>query len=504
MRAFSKIICFLRDLAFCGSACLRNQNPRITSTTSVTIMNGLPPNPVASMSEGNDAEESSRPRKRPRTQAMPQVTAAKSESPITSTLPDFHRFSIQPLSRFQGASASIKRPCEVAHFSYDEHHVYKDDGSSMSYYHPPQLGTNLCDGFDTFHHYEDATNPHLDSLLKALIHSEKSDTSSEKLTADFVTWRGMMTKLMTCPYDKFAEFSMYATLFDGTVYIEEDFPLRAAQRATESSPVPAAKNHQNRHPNQHSHEMMTYWGYKFETLSLLPTPPSQTPRDVITNRTRARVSNHAQYCSVVRTSFGAHTLLLGGEVDGLDSPKPPPPSSTTTNSSSTAIPWIELKTSESLSLRPNTPPHPSSILKFERKMLKFWAQSFLLGVPKIIIGWRSREGVLEGLQEMETHAIPGMVRRGTKCWDGNVCLKWVEGLLGWLREVVKEEGAVWRVRLGKGRGVVECERVRGGDREHSGIVSREFTEWRARDKTKTEAERNGTNRESVDAAASVA
>lgn len=40
---------------------------------------------------------------------------------------------------------------------------------------------------------------------------------------------------MTAPYDNFAEFSMFATLHDGTIYIEEDFPSRSASRAAESS-----------------------------------------------------------------------------------------------------------------------------------------------------------------------------------------------------------------------------------------------------------------------------
>lgn len=105
------------------------------------------------------------------------------------------RFSIQPLNRFQGASASIKRPREVAHFSYDDNHEYRDDDSSINYYVPPPMGADLKEGFNMFKHYEDKKDPHLDSLLKALEHKESKDAMAPKIKADFVTWRGMMTKV---------------------------------------------------------------------------------------------------------------------------------------------------------------------------------------------------------------------------------------------------------------------------------------------------------------------
>lgn len=390
-------------------------------------------------------------------------------SPSTSTKdwapePTISRFPIQPVNRFRGASASIKRPQEVASFSYDDSHNYVEDDSGINYYCPPRIGADLKAGFSTFRHHEDTSNPHLDSLLRALASKEKA--TGIKQPADLVTWRGMMTKILTAPFDHFAEFSMFATLHDGTIYLEEDFPARAAQRATEASrPPPKWQD-----PTLPDHKMMTYWGYKFETLALLPTPPSETPQSVIDARPRAPVSNYAQHCSIVRTSFGPHTLLLGGEVDGLSAPKPAPSSSS--SDPSPPIPWIELKTAEAL------PPRPAhrDLLKFERKLLKFWAQSFLLGVPRVIIGWRDKMGILTGVQELETASIPGMVRRGTGCWDGNVCINFAAGFLGWLRGVVREEGAVYRVRLGKKEGVVEVVRV--GEGEGEGIVSEEWKAWR--------------------------
>jgi RAT1-interacting protein len=106
-----------------------------------------------------------------------------------------YRFPIQPLDRFKGASASIKRPREVAHFSFDDNHQYVHDDSGLNYYIPPPMGADLKEGFDTFKHYEDKEDAHLDALLKALVDTEKKNGEGARVRADFVTWRGMMTKV---------------------------------------------------------------------------------------------------------------------------------------------------------------------------------------------------------------------------------------------------------------------------------------------------------------------
>ena len=67
---------------------------------------------------------------------------------------------------------------------------------------------------------------------------------------------------------------------------------------------------------------------------------------------------------------------------------------------------------------------------FERKLLKFWIQSFLLGVPKIVVGFRSRDGLLVRLEEIETHTIPQTVqRRGRARWNGNACINFASAFL---------------------------------------------------------------------------
>lgn len=70
------------------------------------------------------------------------------------------------------------------------------------------------------------------------------------------------------------------------------------------------------------------------------------------------------------------------------------------------------------------------MVKYERKLLKFWAQSFLLGVPKIIVGFRDQQGIVHRLEELETAAIPGKVKKlGRGTWDGNICINFAATFL---------------------------------------------------------------------------
>lgn len=84
--------------------------------------------------------------------------------------------------------------------------------------------------------------------------------------------------------------------------------------------------------------------------------------------------------------------------------------------------WVELKTSATIE-------NDRDIVKYERKLLKFWIQSFLLGVPKIIVGFRSKNGILQKLDELETNSIPSLVKKNKASWDGNVCINFTANLL---------------------------------------------------------------------------
>ncbi|KGQ01670.1 hypothetical protein PAAG_11663 [Paracoccidioides lutzii Pb01] len=233
-----------------------------------------------------------------------------------------HVFDIQPVARFVGSNAAIRRPKEIACFSYDDQHNLRLDESSLRYYYPPRLPADLNKGFDTFEKLDDSGDEHLDALLDTIIDLERR--TGNKCEADIVTWRGMMTKkIMTAPFDNMngymilhapCVFEMNATCYQESIFIEENNAYKLSQKESQRN--------QRMPPGAPSQDMMAFWGYKFETLSLIDEPWDATSREKIEGRENEIVNNKAQYCSVVRTGIGGFKIVLGGEVDAVWDCKP--------------------------------------------------------------------------------------------------------------------------------------------------------------------------------------
>ncbi|KAL4967256.1 DXO/RAI1 family decapping nuclease [Aspergillus stella-maris] len=347
-------------------------------------------------------------------------------------------FDIQPIGRFYGSSAAIRRPKEIASFSYDDQHAYHLGDSSLRWYYPPQLPADLNRGFDTFQKLDDTADEHLDALLDTIVALERE--TEKKCEADIITWRGMMTKILTAPFDNMNGFEMNATCFQKQLQKNQRMP-----------------------PGMASQDLMAYWGYKFETISVLDKTWDDATRDEIEQREDLVVNNNAQYCSIARTGIGHSKLVLGGEVDAIWDSKP--------DRKEDPINWVELKTSAEIR-------NDRDKLKFERKLLKFWAQSFLLGVPKIVVGFRDQDGIVRRLEELETAKIPSKVKlsgRGT--WDGNICINFAATFLDWLKTTIQESGT-YRLKKAEKSSLIEVYKI-----EESGtgdILSQAFLSWRTK------------------------
>lgn len=204
-----------------------------------------------------------------------------------------------------------------------------------------------------------------------------------------------------------------------------------------------------------------YWGYKFETLSLLNAPWSETSREEIEGREDDVVDNYAQYCSICKTGIGGASMIIGGEVDGVLGHKPDNPNE--------AARWVELKTAR-------RPQNDKNIRIHEKKLLKFWAQSFLLGVPKIFIGYRSPDGILENIEELDTQRIPSNIQRmGRFKWNGSLCINFTGVFLDFLKQTIVGDG-VWRIRRAVEGGAIEVFKVQ--DTGTGDILKQSFLDWR--------------------------
>lgn len=249
---------------------------------------------------------------------------------------------------------------------------------------------DLSHGFNTF--IQKDVRSHLFPILAVL------NEQPEKPRAEIITWRGVLTRILATPFDTQAEWSMYGTVRNGVIYIEEE---RLPQDQSPKS------------------QMCTYWGHKFETLCMVDWRTDLRYLCPLSKRREEPVNTNEEFGIVVKARLGDHRFVLGAEVDGLNE---------------TGQQYIELKTSKQRTSQ-------SDERFFREKLLKYWIQSYLVDVPNVIVGFRSRSGWVKELQTFKIADIPRYVR-GTVKWDPNAVLLMGDQFFTWLKSQVAADVAL--------------------------------------------------------------
>ncbi|EDO29671.1 predicted protein, partial [Nematostella vectensis] len=308
----------------------------------------------------------------------------------------------------------FRKPSEIGHFSLDVDRKFHDDSHQLKYFCPPhEIHFDLSEGYKEFKARDEDVKEGLGHLLEWIsAHREKfalpgeervengqaadARPATKSLNTNFVTWRGHLTKLLCTPYETKEPWQMAATLFKGTIYLSEVETQEAYDRR---------KNMEERHKE------MCYWGHKFETYVtklVSERGKRETP-----------VNNSEAYVSVVRSRLERHSLVFGAEIDCCTKETEESPGN-----------YIELKTS-------HAPHNHQQHWSFNRyKLLKWWAQSYLAGVPKIIAGFRHHHSHVDKLQTYNTLEIPHLLENQQNMWDSTICFNFLEKFLRWLRSVV--------------------------------------------------------------------
>ncbi len=153
-------------------------------------------------------------------------------------------------------------------FSLDEARGYCGDKRALHEYVPPPLGCDLSDGFpDRFVECsEDAQKEeHLGSLLRFVQDNPECLQTHDKTVhgppvarpVNFVTWRGLLTKIMTAPFSYQNELRISLLRREGTIYMSE--------YETEGERA-------KRHGRSARETLMCYWGHRFEGYCIRKTP----------------------------------------------------------------------------------------------------------------------------------------------------------------------------------------------------------------------------------------
>ncbi|OCF79056.1 hypothetical protein I204_01000 [Kwoniella mangroviensis CBS 8886] len=309
-----------------------------------------------------------------------------------------HFLPLPPLS-IRTPAPSYRKPTMVTTYSHQPDRTITHDDSSMTYYRAAPIGSDLNYGYDRRVERDESVDEHLDGLCDAL--REVRGPGQGERKGGIITWRGMITKIMTAPYEDREGWEMTAIALDGSVYIElHDPPEVRARRRNQQAP----------------YAKQSYMGYSFESFSTVSVHQEQEEDwpegwggDVNTN---VQVS-----CSVVRSAIGDIPLCLGGEVDCVKAePGLPHPG---------LDKCVELKTNKVIE-------NEKQEFTFHKKLLKHWAQSWLLGIPEIQVGFRDDSGILRSQRGFETEKIPrfiASVPSPRPPWTPQPCLHFLYAVL---------------------------------------------------------------------------
>lgn len=379
-----------------------------------------------------------------------------------------------PLSA-RAETTALKRPQELFSFSrtsdglwQTDDHVAKDQ--ALSYYYFPDSYVDrqfdLLGGYQNFQRIPDAQNvAHFPSFLEAIQKHEQA--SMKKVKTDIITFRGIMTLLLTIPYNLNDDVHLYLIGYDGQIFIKDDDAAKLTRRAAEDAKrkeTPDLERHMN---------LCEYGGYKFETLTTLAQPWAQSLRSSIEKRNKKVVSNYEQYISVVRSGIGKVKTLLAGEVDCVWDYVP--------QDGEDILPhYVELKTAKAVQAVPQA-------VNFEKKLFKTWAQCFLLGIKRIVYGFRDDKYILRNVEVYNTEEIPVMLSSNElPRKEPLVCmqaLKWYGAVLDWIVANVDahDESKAYKLDYDSGSRTFMLSECVGDENRvlrNGGILTEEFKAWR--------------------------
>lgn len=95
--------------------------------------------------------------------------------------------------------------------------------------------------------------------------------------------------------------------------------------------------------------------------------------------------------------------------------------------------YVELKTSR---IMDNQRAHRNFA---NYKLIKYWAQSYMAGVPTIVCGLRDDNGIVRRVETYKTHNIPRIARKENASWESSVCMNFCDAFLTWIKGVIADD-----------------------------------------------------------------
>ena len=364
---------------------------------------------------------------------------------------------VKAAAEYCGNFPKFSQPKEVAWFSRDASRAVTFDRSSLRKYKPARLPAELDVDFESY--VPRATSGNGGASLSDVL-GACSNRGVALRDVQIVTFRNNLNKIFATPYNPSDGWEVGVERRDDGVVL-----LNVRETARKQAEEAARSEQEQR---------MCYWGYRFEHLSTLSEPesgnvgaskrtdgyrvpsPSDSgsyehlyptievaalhkryggsdsagdggPRPV--NSGPGPVNANEEFCSIVQLTIDKVKLLMAAEIDCTADK-----AGDVARGGAVAPGYVELKTSKAHA-------SPRDTQNFEKhKLLKFWLQSFLGGVPSVVVGFRDATGVVRELKTYETKTIHRIVRPHGY-WDPTACFNFGRTVLDWLLVCAQASGS---------------------------------------------------------------
>ncbi|XP_059048958.1 decapping and exoribonuclease protein-like isoform X2 [Achroia grisella] len=230
----------------------------------------------------------------------------------------------------------------------------------------------------------------------------------------FYCYRGLMTCISCTPYENSEPWKIVVILYEGNIYMcarPTDESLKRKYSMTERD------------------KRFLSWGYKFEQFILSDKPDTQPNPYVPVDETE-------EFSLIFKTKLNKHTIVYGAEMDGIHCggksiPLPPKAEGVDAVIQYLATKeFIELKTNRHIEFRRQD----ENFRRYKTK--KWWCQSFLVGIDKILCGFRNDEGIVE---KLNTYSIKDLVKISQNYWDPNVCFNFMDTFFTYVKRCLARE-----------------------------------------------------------------
>lgn len=130
---------------------------------------------------------------------------------------------------------------------------------------------------------------------------------------------------------------------------------------------------------------------------------------------------------MVRSRIKNHSIVYGAEMDCVEKDVPLDKLKLSN--------FIEIKTTRTL----HNQRQYDNMCKY--KLQKWWAQSYLIGISKLICGYRDDDMIVRSLEKYNVNDFPQM---GRQWWSHIVCLNFLDQFLTFVKKCVKEDETIYK------------------------------------------------------------